>query len=98
MHKPADDLHQAIFLPHFFPQISGPVTIGAGWISASVSVALIKRQVKCSTSLQACRHKCHIRIHSKMDQRSFFERSDEHTSELQSRGHLVCRLLLEKTK
>src|SRR5690625_6979836 len=23
-------------------------------------------------------------------------RSDEHTSELQSRGHLVCRLLLEK--
>src|SRR5437870_8507861 len=27
-----------------------------------------------------------------------FERSEEHTSELQSRGHLVCRLLLEKKK
>src|SRR5690625_7060450 len=26
------------------------------------------------------------------------QRSEEHTSELQSRGHLVCRLLLEKTK
>src|SRR5436305_2296735 len=26
------------------------------------------------------------------------ERSEEHTSELQSRPHLVCRLLLEKTK
>src|SRR5207253_8628772 len=25
----------------------------------------------------------------------FFGRSEEHTSELQSRGHLVCRLLLE---
>src|SRR5690625_6449551 len=25
-------------------------------------------------------------------------RSEEHTSELQSRGHLVCRLLLEKNK
>src|SRR5437870_10763622 len=25
-----------------------------------------------------------------------FSRSEEHTSELQSRGHLVCRLLLEK--
>src|SRR5439155_7512833 len=25
-------------------------------------------------------------------------RSEEHTSELQSRGHLVCRLLLEKIK
>src|SRR5690625_909241 len=27
-----------------------------------------------------------------------FHRSEEHTSELQSRGQLVCRLLLEKTK
>src|SRR5690625_7103367 len=29
---------------------------------------------------------------------SIRERSEEHTSELQSRGHLVCRLLLEKKK
>src|SRR5437660_2067957 len=29
---------------------------------------------------------------------SQFKRSEEHTSELQSRGHLVCRLLLEKKK
>src|SRR2546422_2571605 len=29
---------------------------------------------------------------------SSFERSEEHTSELQSRLHLVCRLLLEKKK
>ena len=29
---------------------------------------------------------------------SFNMRSEEHTSELQSRGHLVCRLLLEKKK
>src|SRR5437870_8330771 len=28
----------------------------------------------------------------------FSARSEEHTSELQSRGHLVCRLLLEKKK
>src|SRR5690625_5716884 len=27
---------------------------------------------------------------------SIADRSEEHTSELQSRGHLVCRLLLEK--
>src|SRR5690625_6166798 len=26
------------------------------------------------------------------------ERSEEHTSELQSRGHLVCRLLIENKK
>src|SRR5690625_6663671 len=29
---------------------------------------------------------------------AFTLRSEEHTSELQSRGHLVCRLLLEKKK
>src|SRR5437870_8903084 len=36
----------------------------------------------CSTSRPGCIHR----------------RSEEHTSELQSRGHLVCRLLLEKKK
>src|SRR5215813_14286673 len=30
--------------------------------------------------------------------RASFRRSEEHTSELQSRPHLVCRLLLEKKK
>src|SRR3712207_8776712 len=29
-------------------------------------------------------------------EKEFFERSEEHTSELQSRQYLVCRLLLEK--
>src|SRR5690625_6980889 len=28
----------------------------------------------------------------------YSSRSEEHTSELQSRGHIVCRLLLEKKK
>src|SRR5438876_8364952 len=39
------------------------------------------------------RYGCH-------DRRSlrFFQRSEEHTSELQSPVHLVCRLLLEKKK
>src|SRR5690625_1602667 len=32
---------------------------------------------------------CHVIVHSDI-------RSEEHTSELQSRGHLVCRLLLEQ--
>src|SRR5690625_5598777 len=31
-----------------------------------------------------------------MPEQHEFMRSEEHTSELQSRGHLVCRLLLEK--
>src|SRR2546422_5157367 len=32
------------------------------------------------------------------DVRTVMQRSEEHTSELQSRLHLVCRLLLEKKK
>src|SRR5690554_4723704 len=35
-------------------------------------------------------------ILSLVDQLSAADRSEEHTSELQSRPHLVCRLLLEK--
>src|SRR5690625_6352440 len=31
-----------------------------------------------------------------IEEEVFSPRSEEHTSELQSRGHLVCRLLLEK--
>src|SRR5690625_5744810 len=36
----------------------------------------------------------HVAAHTK----TIRLRSEEHTSELQSRGHLVCRLLLEKKK
>src|SRR3712207_7605229 len=32
------------------------------------------------------------------DLKAFVDRSEEHTSELQSRQYLVCRLLLEKKK
>src|SRR5690625_5671602 len=37
--------------------------------------------------------RCRCRSRAKVTRRS-----EEHTSELQSRGHLVCRLLLEKKK
>src|SRR2546422_8553345 len=37
-------------------------------------------------------------IHYGTDGARFYMRSEEHTSELQSRLHLVCRLLLEKKK
>src|SRR5439155_25225954 len=41
-----------------------------------------------------------IEVMANLGHRSFYHilRSEEHTSELQSRGHLVCRLLLEKKK
>src|SRR5436305_9472387 len=45
--------------------------------------------------------RCAVRIRAKKKrtrQRQRLWRSEEHTSELQSRPHLVCRLLLEKKK
>src|SRR5207253_3163582 len=38
------------------------------------------------------------RHRAQREKQARFMRSEEHTSELQSRGHLVCRLLLEKKK
>src|SRR3712207_6515774 len=42
--------------------------------------------------------KCGVAISSLADMETLFDRSEEHTSELQSRQYLVCRLLLEKKK
>src|SRR5690625_6539485 len=39
-----------------------------------------------------------INLDAHFDLRSEDRRSEEHTSELQSRGHLVCRLPLEQKK
>src|SRR5258708_31177212 len=41
-----------------------------------------------------CADRCHLR----QPRRQQHARSEEHTSELQSPDHLVCRLLLEKKK
>src|SRR2546422_4216673 len=49
-----------------------------------------------------CRERCEGRgdvlTHRTRRERPIGVRSEEHTSELQSRLHLVCRLLLEKKK
>src|SRR2546422_6270413 len=41
---------------------------------------------------------CHRGTFARRTSNQFNTRSEEHTSELQSRLHLVCRLLLEKKK
>src|SRR5207253_8969537 len=45
-----------------------------------------------------CAGNTHCHAHSVAEPATLRSRSEEHTSELQSRGHLVCRLLLEKKK
>src|SRR3989442_4760669 len=39
-----------------------------------------------------------VLLKDRWSERKLMDRSEEHTSELQSRPHLVCRLLLEKKK
>src|SRR5690625_5531580 len=51
----------------------------------------VVEQYPCQIRFQAF---CTGDVKCKTDRRQM--RSEEHTSELQSRGHLVCRLLLEK--
>src|SRR5690625_6302187 len=65
-----------------------------GWICVGVGVlgliiGLILNAQRSNTS--------HREVVERYDDRTP-PRSEEHTSELQSRGHLVCRLLLEKKK
>src|SRR3712207_8005316 len=55
-----------------------------------VAGARCTRRVPCQPTLQAHQRLFHVR--------NVRLRSEEHTSELQSRQYLVCRLLLEKKK
>src|SRR2546422_6918565 len=65
-----------------------------------VAIRVAQREVRRAIELQALRlepHRVHrVRRYHSGDGRR--HRSEEHTSELQSRLHLVCRLLLEKKK
>src|SRR5436305_12004430 len=54
-----------------------------------------------TTAPRTCSRKMKRSLSSRADASNSFSktnRSEEHTSELQSRPHLVCRLLLEKKK
>src|SRR5690625_6369535 len=58
-----------------------------------------RRGEHCPSSSRACGDGMDFsepRRHEKRGRPGDRRRSEEHTSELQSRGHLVCRLLLEK--
>src|SRR5439155_19123188 len=71
------------------PRLTQFLMISSAWIGCSSSY------LACSSS----HHRPRGPIFSFLARpRSAFSeiRSEEHTSELQSRGHLVCRLLLEK--
>src|SRR5690554_7237543 len=68
----------------------------------SIARAVIRRFLKAADSpFQVCNCALpanHLKINKPVSAVTIAVRSEEHTSELQSRPHLVCRLLLEKKK
>src|SRR5690625_6551148 len=76
---------KAIGYKEFIPYFEGKQT-------RDESIELLKRNSRRFAKRQYTWFK------NKMDINWYRIRSEEHTSELQSRGHLVCRLLLEKKK
>src|SRR5207253_11272584 len=65
-------------------------------LQPAFQAALEKRLAEGHLPAGVGRHEVKGEAHLYLKQ--FPPRSEEHTSELQSRGHLVCRLLLEKKK
>src|SRR5690625_7079554 len=66
----------------------------------SSSVPISSRRLSTSVSIRETKNEATEWMvdRSTPASRARSSRSEEHTSELQSRGHLVCRLLLEKKK
>src|SRR5690625_6615839 len=81
------------------PPLCCSVSVATFWdISLSITVRLVDASGSCSTaSCTITGWVAVLGLSSSAPQLSL-NRSEEHTSELQSRGHLVCRLLLEKKK
>src|SRR3712207_7860833 len=69
----------------------------AGELALAVDVAIVERRANQDLAGSGAGG-LHSRTIEVLDQRGFADRSEEHTSELQSRQYLVCRVLLEKKK
>src|SRR5689334_24134969 len=69
------------------------------WISARLSASSVRKSSKSVKRASSRSNRTSSRASwSSQDPGSTDFRSEEHTSELQSQFHLVCRLLLEKKK
>src|SRR5207253_8552807 len=89
--RSSSDLVDAVFPLGGFVCITGVSGSGKSTLVNEILLPAVKKEVF-SSSLKPG---AHTRI---TGAKQIDRRSEEHTSELQSRGHLVCRLLLEKKK
>src|SRR5690625_6210275 len=80
------------------PQVGAPEVFGCP--SSPLSISRILSQLRVQIEFRLLNRPPVIpgRIETSVGADLAILRSEEHTSELQSRGHLVCRLLLEKKK
>src|SRR5690625_5019905 len=74
----------------FGPDFSGSLSFGGNYMSSSSEET---GNIGTQLNIPGLYH-----INNANSVTNIYNRSEEHTSELQSRGHLVCRLLLEKKK
>src|SRR2546421_9360825 len=77
------------------------ILTGGHWLSLRSSTPVTSRRRHTRSDRDWSSDRKSTRLNSSHDQISyavFCLRSEEHTSELQSRSDLVCRLLLEKKK
>src|ERR1041385_9406643 len=77
----------------------GTMAASAGRLTPSIIPMTTRAEVHAAPVLPADTNACALPSATRFAQTRMDEfRSEEHTSELQSRLHLVCRLLLEKKK
>src|SRR5437879_11062176 len=76
------------YLPTLGPQQYKPTQ---GYIESTANISATERAKAIDAVIAACEKE-------NVTGAGFHQRSEEHTSELQSPMYLVCRLLLEKTK
>src|SRR2546430_6075716 len=90
---------EEIFQPSVLAQLPGSLAIGHTRYSTAGDKALLNAQpimIDCNKGKVALGHNGNLT--NAAEWRRKLERSEEHTSELQSQSNLVCRLLLEKKK
>src|SRR2546429_5097103 len=86
------DRVKEVSISHFFQTTMADTHLGSG-VRAWSDLDFLRAFENLSFPPDQFRHREHLRVAW-----LYLKRSEEHTSELQSRLHLVCRLLLEKKK
>src|SRR5437660_3536835 len=81
----------------FLAQVQALWPVAGGSVSLRKSPCVRPRCAACAAGEQHASYVLYARHRGRTGSPAG-PRSEEHTSELQSRGHLVCRLLLEKKK